>query len=399
MRIVSRTRGLFEFMDFDVIFVGAGPYGLSGTAYLKNKGFGVGTFGDPMSFWRDHMPAGMYLRSNWLASDISDPRRRLTLDHFQAETGAQFQFPIPLERFVEYGQWYQKKAVPDLAPCQVKMVEKNGSGFKATLSDGQIVKSKRVIAATGIAPFPWTPKELQARPESHVTHSSDHSDLSRFAGRDMLIVGGGQSALDAARILHAYGARVEVVAKQTEIRWVGEHAWLHHLGFISWCLYSKLDVGPAGLSRLVGFPHIFRRLPRRLQDRLSYRSIRPAGTGWQRPYLVKVTMTTGRQVARSEVQGERVWLRLSDNTERTVDHVIVATGYRVDIRRCSYLSAGVQNSIKTVSGSPVLTRGFESSVAGLHFVGKPAAWSFGPILNFISGSHFAGAELVRALRR
>jgi hypothetical protein len=140
-------------------------------------------------------------------------------------------------------------------------------------------------------------------------------------------------------------------------------------------------------------------LPRRLQDRLSYRSIRPAGTSWQRPYLAKVTMTTARQVTRSEVQGERVWLRLSDNTERTVDHVIVATGYRVDIRRCSYLSPSIQNSIKTVNGSPVLARGFQSSVAGLHFVGKPAAWSFGPILNFISGSHFAGAELVRAMRR
>ena len=35
-------------MDFDVVFIGAGPYGLSGTAYLKDKGLGVGTFGDPM---------------------------------------------------------------------------------------------------------------------------------------------------------------------------------------------------------------------------------------------------------------------------------------------------------------------------------------------------------------
>jgi FAD-dependent urate hydroxylase len=386
-------------MDFDVIFVGAGPYGLSGTAYLRDKGFGVGTFGDPMSFWRDHMPAGMYLRSNWPASHISDPHHRLTLDHFKAETGGQFEQPVPLERFVEYGQWYQKKAVPDLIPCQVRTIERNGTGFKATLSDGQVVKSKRVIAATGIAPFPWIPKELEGKPKARVSHSSDHCDLSRFAGREMLVVGGGQSALDAARILHAHGAKVEVVAKQKEIRWVGEHAWLHHLGVISWCLYSELDVGPAGLSRLVGFPHMFRRLPRSWQDRLSYRSVRPAGTGWQRPYLAKVTMTTGRRVTCSEVREDRVWLRLSDNSERIVDHVIVATGYRVDVKRCNYLSPAIQNSIKIGNGSPVLARGFESSVAGLHFVGKPAAWSFGPILNFISGSHFAGAELARTLRR
>ena len=386
-------------MDFDVIFIGAGPYGLSGTAYLKDKGFGVGTFGDPMSFWRDHMPAGMYLRSNWLASHISDPHRRLTLDHFKAETGAQFQFPIPLERFVEYGQWFQKKAVPDLVPCQVKTIEENGGRFKATLSDGKIVKSKRVIAATGIAPFPWMPKELEGMPPSHVTHSSDHADLSRFGGREMLVVGGGQSGLDAARILYAYGAKVEIIAKQKEIRWVGGHEWLHHLGFLSWCLYSNFDVGPAGLSRLVGFPNIFRRLPRRLQGPLSYRSIRPAGTSWQRPYLAKVTMSTNRRVSSAEIQGNRVRAKLSDGTERVVDHVIVATGYRVDIRRCSYLSPAIRNALKTVSGSPILGRGFESSVPGLHFVGKPAAWSFGPLLNFISGSHFAGAEFARALCR
>ena len=350
-----------------------------------------------MSFWRDHMPAGMYLRSSWLASHISDPHRRLTLDHFRADTGAQFQSPVPLERFVEYGQWYQKRAVPDLVPCQVKTIEKNGSGFKAILSNGQIVKSKRVISATGIAPFPWMPKEFDGLPASHVTHSSDHADLSRFGGRDILVVGGGQSALDAARILHAYGATVEVVAKQKEIRWVGEHAWLHRLGLLSWCLYSNFDVGPAGLSRLVGFPRIFRKLPRSWQDRLSYRSIRPAGTGWQRPYLAKVTMSTDRRVCSAEVQGDRVRAKLSDGTERIVDHVIVATGYRVDIRRCSYLSPAIQNALKTVSGSPVLGRGFESSVAGLHFVGKPAAWSFGPLLNFVSGSHFAGAELASTL--
>jgi len=45
-----------------------------------------------------------------------------------------------------------------------------------------------------------------------------------------------------------------------------------------------------------------------------------------------------------------------------------------------------------VDGFPVLNRGLESSIPGLHFLGKPAAWSFGPLLGFVSGAEFASNE-------
>jgi len=277
--------------DVDVAIVGAGPYGLSSATYLKDKGVGVAVFGDPMSFWRDHMPAGMYLRSNWLASHISDPHKKLTLDHYKADAGLEFKHPVPLQNFVEYGQWYQQKAVPEVKRRQVAGIENSNGHFRVALSDGATVTSKRVIIATGIAPFPWMPKAFEGLPKSHVTHTSDHSDLSRFRGQNILIIGSGQSALDAARLLYAMDIKVEVIGRQKQIRWVGEHVWLHKLGFISWCLYSNFDVGPAGISRLVGFPNIFKLLPRGLQDPISYRAIRPAGTVWQRPYLANVPMT------------------------------------------------------------------------------------------------------------
>jgi hypothetical protein len=240
------------------------------------------------------------------------------------------------------------------------------------------------------------PREFEGMPRSHVTHTSNHSDLSRYRGQQVLVVGGGQSALDAARLLKGFDAEVEVVAKQKEIRWVGQHAWLHKLGLLSWCLYSNFDVGPAGISRLVGFPNLFRRLPRALQDPISYRAIRPAGTGWQRPFLAEVPITLDCRVTFTEISGDKVHVKLSNGTERLVDHVIVGTGYRVDTARYHFFGPTIRNSLKTVRGYPVLGRGLESSIAGLHFVGKPAAWSFGPLLNFVSGSHFAGVELQRA---
>ncbi|HZQ45891.1 MAG TPA: FAD-dependent oxidoreductase, partial [Verrucomicrobiae bacterium] len=112
-----------------------------------------------------------------------------------------------------------------------------------------------------------------------------------------------------------------------------------------------------------------------------------------RPFLEKVPMTLNCRVTSAEMRSEKVHLKLSNGTERLVDHVIVATGYRVDTARCGFLSPAIQQTLKTVRGYPVLTRGLESSIDGLHFVGKPAAWSFGPLLNFVSGTHFAGAEL------
>jgi lysine/ornithine N-monooxygenase len=384
-------------MDFDVAIVGAGPYGLSGAAYLMAKGLGVGVFGEPMSFWRDHMPAGMFLRSNWAASHISDPHNRLTLDHFKADSGARFFQPIPLEHFVAYGNWYRQKAVPELHRRQVSGLEKGEAGFRLTLDGGDIVTSRRVVIATGISPFPWMPKEFAGLPGSHVTHSSDHSDLAPFRGRDVLVVGGGQSALDAARLLHAMHSRVEVVARQEELRWVGQNAWLHKLGPVSWCLYSNYDVGPAGISRLVGFPNLFRRLPRDLQDRIGRRAIRPAGTGWQRPQLAQVPITLNCSATSAEIAGDKVQLKLSDGTERVVDHVIVATGYRVDAARYAFFSPAIRRELRTQSGYPVLGAGLESSISGLHFVGKPAGWSFGPLLNFVSGTHFTGRELARTL--
>jgi len=383
-------------MDVDVEIVGAGPFGLSSAAYLKSKGMGVGIFGDPMSFWRDHMPAGMYLRSNWPASHISDPGSRLTLDHFKADTGAKFEQPIPLQQFVDYGQWYQRKALPELQRSQVKKIEKNGAGFKVSLDNGSLVKARRVVMATGIAHFPWMPRAFEGKPKSHVTHSSDHSDLSRFRGQHVVVVGSGQSALDAARILNSFDAKVEVIGRQSVIRWVGQNAWLHRLGPVSWCLYSNFDVGPAGISRLVGFPNVFRRLPRSLMDPISHRAIRPAGTGWQKPQLEGIPMTLDCQVTSVEIRGDKVHLKLNDSTERVADHVIVATGYQADVSRYSFFDSSLAKALRTSAGSPVLTRALESSIPGLHFVGKPAAWSFGPLLNFISGTHFASGELLRA---
>ena len=352
-----------------------------------------------MSFWEKQMPAGMCLRSNWGASHIADPRHELTLDSYCRQNGNHLPKPIPLSRFVEYGQWYQRQAVPDLDRRLIDSVEVGAKGFKVTLSDGESFTSRRVVVAAGINTFARRPREFDGIPSLLASHSSEHNDLRKFKGHRVVVIGAGQSALESAALCKAAGVKVEVIARQKHLNWVGLHPRLHHLGPVSSLMYSTRDVGPAGISRLVAAPHLFRRFPRWFQNRTAYRAIRPAVAGWLRPRLTDVLVTLGRSVVAATASGSQLRLKLDDGTERLVDHALLATGFRVDMSRYKFLSPSLLKRLETVDGYPVLTHGLESSIPGLHFLGKPAAWSFGPIVGFVSGTEFAANELLRFVER
>ncbi len=352
-----------------------------------------------MAFWESQMPAGMCLRSNWGASHIADPKQELTLDAYCRQKGTHISKPIPLDRFVDYGRWYQCLAVRDLEKRIVASIDVDGRGFKVLMADGEEFTARRVVVAAGISPFAARPAEFAGIPSSLASHTSEHKDLKKFTGQRVAIIGAGQSALESAALLKENGIQVEVIARAKTLNWVGLHARLHHLGLISKMLYSTRDVGPAGISRLVAMPHVFRRFPRGFQERTAYRAIRPAGAGWLQPRIAGVPITLGRRVKSAAVAGSQLRLQLDDGTERLVDHALLATGFRVDVSRYPFLSPSLSKQVKTVNGFPVLRRGLESSTPGLHFVGKPAAWSFGPLLGFVSGAEFASSELVRCITR
>lgn len=385
--------------DCNVIVIGAGPYGLSTGAYLRAAGVEFRVFGAPMSFWEQHMPAGMCLRSSWAASHIADPVQKLTLDSYCRQNGNHVAKPIPLESFISYGHWFQRTAVPSVENRQVKRVENAGSGFRVELEDGEEINCRRVIVAAGIRSFAQRPDLFRDFPQGLASHSSEHRDLRKFKGCRIIVIGAGQSALESAVLLQENGADVEVVARRDQLNWVGLHPKLHHLGIVSTLLYSNRDVGPAGISRLVAMPNVFRRFPRGFQKRTAYRAIRPAVAGWLKPRLARVSVTFNRQIISATARDSRIQLKLDDSSERTVDHVLLATGFRIDVSKYSFLSESVLRQLKINEGYPLLKRGMESSIPGLHFIGKPAAWSFGPLLGFVSGAEFSSEELIRSIAR
>ena len=385
--------------DSYITVLGAGPYGLSSAAYLRAAGVETRVFGEPMTFWQNQMPAGMFLRSGWTASHIADPTGKLTLDSYRSTCGNHWSWPVPLDRFVNYGLWFQKQAVPDVDRRQIQSIDSNGNGFKLTLTDGETFNSRRVVIAAGIGTFASRPVEFDGVPSSLATHSAERQDLQRLKGQSVVVIGAGQSALESAALLHEGGAHVEVIARQSVLNWVGAHRWIHELGPISKLLYSPRDVGPAGLSRIVTVPRLFKMFPQSFQTRASYRSIRPAGSFWLRPRLVNVPITLGRSVTSAVATTSKLKLRLDDGSERLVDHALLATGFKVDISRYKFLSDALKGGLKTVNGYPILARGLESSIPGLHFLGRPAAWSFGPLLCFVSGTEFASKDLISVVAR
>jgi thioredoxin reductase len=398
LQTVARPQGA-KLPSYDVIVIGAGPYGLSAGAHLKAKGLNIRVFGEPMEFWAKKMPQGMLLRSPREASNISDPTGAFTLEAYEAASGKSPSAPLPLDTFVQYGQWFQHQLGSDLDRRTVARVEQDGTGFILTLQDGEPIRSQRVVVATGIGPFNRKPAAFQALSPQQASHCYEGREVGHFSGKRVAVIGAGQSALESAAILHENGADVEVIARISELRWIGKHVWLHRLGPISSMLYSKHDVGPVGISRLVAAPKLVHYIPLGLRDKIRKRAVRPAGSKWLPERLVKVKKTTGRIVIAAQSTGKEVQLKLDDGSERRVDHVLLGTGYDVNISRYGFLSEELVGSVEQFDGYPRLKSGFCSSVAGLHFIGATAARSFGPLLYFVAGTEFASRELASYISR
>jgi len=119
---------------------------------------------------------------------------------------------------------------------------------------------------------------------------------------------------------------------------------------------------------------------------------------WLQPRLKHVPVNQGRQILSARRDGDRIAMTL-DNGTQSFDHVLLATGYRIDVDKMNILAPRLREKIARHRGLPVLSGGFESSVRGLHFVGASAVASFGPLARFIAGAGFAARRVTGAALR
>jgi hypothetical protein len=391
---------LVRSLDCEVIVIGAGPYGLAVAAHLKRRGVATHVFGEPMSFWRRNMPKGMKLRSPWGATHISDPDRALSLDVYIESQRVARTEPFPLEDFVGYGTWFQSRAVPDLDRRTVARVEATADGFRVVATDGEAVTAQRVVMATGLARQQFRPAAFAGAPAALVTHTSDHDGFDGFRGKRVAVIGRGQSACETAVLLHEAGAQAEIVCRGP-IHWLGTGkqavSWRQEISAkLSAVLATPSGVGPFPLNWLVEVPGLVHLAPAEGRAAFNTASLRAGAAGWLRPRFGGVGVTPGVEVVEAVPQGNGIELTF-ERGSAGFDHVILATGYKIDITKFGILAPELVSAIACRDGAPLLSGGFVSSVPGLHFVGASAVSSFGPLMRFIAGTPFAARQVARAI--
>jgi cation diffusion facilitator CzcD-associated flavoprotein CzcO len=355
-----------------------------------------------MRFWSDVADAGgeRYLRTYCFGTNISTPDTGFSFADYSRPRGLETFEPCSIRDFAAYGHWFQQAKVPWVEPVDVAHVAPLARGFAVTLEDGERFDAERVVVATGLAGFASVPPAIAALPPDVASHTSRILNFAAFKGRDVAVIGAGQSALEAAALLLEAGARPQLLVREDAIGWMGRVPQARSLWRRLRSPISSLGSGPKAWA-LARYPGALHRLPAAWRTHFVKNHLPPEGAWWLRERVEnRMPVHVGTTVAAAREVGGRAALRLriaNDGVEREllVDHVIAGTGYDIDVERLAFLDSTLRGAIKRLGRAPSLNANFETSVPGLSVIGPSSAVSFGPLFRFVAGSEYT-ARVVSA---
>jgi FAD-dependent urate hydroxylase len=389
----------------DTVIVGAGPYGVSIAAHLRAAGVPFQLFGTPLESWRKFMPEGMILKSERFASNLWDPKRKYTFERFSAERQISYQpigNPLSLATFLDYAEWFRQRAVGDVSDVKVERIRSGAHGFTLDLAEGPLVEARHVILATGHMAFCYVPPEFSDFPEPLCLHSTRMGDVKAYSGRDVTVIGAGQSAIESAALLREAGATVRLITRGDHLRWTPPPKT--NKSFLEWILNPDAGLGSGWkVLAICELPRVFRWLfPAEKRHRFVAYSFGPAGAWWVRErFEGRVDVLLNSRVHSAVEAGGRVRLVVeSPNgvSEILTDHVIAGTGFKVDVDRLDILDPALRARMAREGDAPVLDARFETSVPGLYIVGVASAPTFGPVMRFMFGAKHAAPILARRMK-
>jgi cation diffusion facilitator CzcD-associated flavoprotein CzcO len=381
-------------IDTDLLIIGAGPFGLSVAAHAAHRGLDYRCVGAPMEFWRAHMPKGMYLRSacDWHL----DPDGIDTIECFleSQDLKAARVEPISLEFYLGYVRWFvERKGIAPL-PSYVRALDGSArtGRFEAVMEDGGVITAANVVVAVGFKYFKHLPAELAQRvPAGRIAHTCDLVAFEPLHGRRCLIVGGRQSAFEWAALMHEAGAAEVHVCHRHDSPAFAISDW-------SW-------VGPL-VDKTAQDAGWFRRLPAPQQEELR-RRLWAEGRLKVEPWLaprfrndaIRLWPRSAIVACRERADGALA-VTLDNGETLTVDQIIAATGYKVDIAQVPFLAAGnLLGRLSIRNGFPELDQHFQTSVPGLFMTSMPAMQDFGPFWGFTIAAPVSARIIGRRLTR
>lgn len=389
-------------MKGPIAIIGAGPYGLSLAAHLAERKIDHRIFGRAMHFWSQIAEAGgeRYLKSYCFGTNISTPAPGSSFVDYSAPRGLETFEPCSIADFAAYGLWFQQKNVPWVEPVEAEHIAYAPAGFEITLDEGERFVASHVVLATGLSCFAYVPPELASLSPALVSHTSNIKSFASFKGRSVAVIGGGQSALEAAALVREAGGQPELLVRASKILWNRRIPQERGLWQRVRSPISGLGTGPKAWL-LTNIPGAMHSMPAAWRSRFVTNHLPPEGAWWLRDRVEnKLPIHFNTAVLEAREKGGRVALRLGVHggvKERciTVDHVVAGSGFDIDVGRIAYLSSELRNAVGRRFGAPKLNSKFESSVPGLRFVGPASAMSFGPLFRFVIGTEYT-ARIVSA---
>ena len=390
-----------------VAIIGAGPYGLSLADHLAALGIKHRIFGRTMGFWEQIAAAGekRFLKSFCFGTNLSSPTPGRTFADYNRPRGLETFEPCSMANFADYGRWFQAQAVPWVEEVKVANVRREGGGFLLQLADGTECFAGHVVVATGLSMCQNLPGALASLGPAQLSHTADIARFADFAGRKVAVVGAGQSALEAAALLHEVGARPRLFVRDDVLLWHERVPLARSLWRRVRSPLSALGSGPNNWW-LTRFPGALWHAPDCLRTAFLRRHLPPAGAWWLRDRVEGIVpIELGVRVVGAKGDDKGIELQLQGKTAGQEqswrgDHVVAGTGYTMDVDRLAFLDKGLRAGVARLQGAPRLDRRFQSSQSGLYFVGPMSMMSFGPLYRFVAGAEYTvrvlSAHLARA---
>jgi cation diffusion facilitator CzcD-associated flavoprotein CzcO len=348
-----------------------------------------------MQFWDRIADAGgeRYLKSYCFGTNISTPRLGYSFADYSRPRGLETFEPCSMAQFAAYGHWFQQQNVPWVEPVDVERVDRSRSEFNVTLADGERLEASKVVVATGLAGFAYVPPVLASLPATVATHTAEITNFAAFKGLDVAVIGAGQSALEAAALLHEAGARPQLLVREDTVLWQNRVSLRRSLWRRLRSPITGLGTGPKAWM-LTTFPGAMHSVPARWRTDFVKKHLPAEGAWWLRDRVEKrIPIQFGTTVVEAHEAAGRVALGLRREKDGSrcsivVDHVFAGSGYDIDVERIDFIDRKLRRSIESLDRSPKLNASFETSVPGLYFAGPASAMSFGPLFRFVVGAEY-----------